>query len=416
VSRGLPAWGLLLLGCGVGCRGGAAGDPSPFVGSWAFVGDAMIKVTGISSEPVAGRRIKITATSTGLELDVGCQCLIPMTIDGDHARSVTSPAPSCTLLVHGYLGVASINEWTLDVEGAELVTRAKGNVDANCTAQFEIQPSRLVKGPDILPHCGGDDAVGVLYYSPFPDTVAEAHCPVGAQMEPVDLYMDAEDIDGCTATLGDLGEPLWTEPESPKTLPGCPLLGSGTWLYLCRVDGKLFTNPPVDPRGGDAGYAVLSLGSRCPAGSLPVVRHLSDEGTCDRSRSPALSIAPNAIANPGGPHSVGCTGTQGQETGADFTDLHFCLFEPGPPAEPGAPAAAFPDLGFPYAVFHDFDGPQPPWVISKRWMLNDDETTLNQDSYDPAEGPATDGLRSMVEAWQGPNGHLGTLFEIARVR
>jgi hypothetical protein len=39
---------------------------------------------------------------------------------------------------------------------------------------------------------------------------------------------------------------------------------------------------------------------------------------------------------------------------------------------------AFPDIGFPYAVFHRLAGAQPPWVMEKSWQLSDDENDQSQ--------------------------------------
>ena len=67
-----------------------------------------------------------------------------------------------------------------------------------------------------------------------------------------------------------------------------------------------------------------------------------------------------------GPNRVGTI------KGDTFTVLLFCFFRW---AESAADTmAGFPDLGFPYAVFHDFDGPQPTWVNLKRYMYSHNET------------------------------------------
>jgi hypothetical protein len=67
---------------------------------------------------------------------------------------------------------------------------------------------------------------------------------------------------------------------------------------------------------------------------------------------------------------------------------------------------SFPNLGGAYGVFHDFEGFQPSWVISKRWAYSDDEDSANNNSSSPS---SADFSRII---------HVGsnTRFDIARVR
>ena len=74
--------------------------------------------------------------------------------------------------------------------------------------------------------------------------------------------------------------------------------------------------------------------------------------------------------------------------------------------------AAFPDLGFRYAVFHRFTGEQPPWVIAKRWQYSDDEDGQNGvDAYVPRDGPMTREFGQVIE-----NPNFNTYFDYAWVR
>ena len=73
----------------------------------------------------------------------------------------------------------------------------------------------------------------------------------------------------------------------------------------------------------------------------------------------------------------------------------------------------FRDLGFPYAVFHDFDGPQPAWVTLKRWVYSSDELDTNRNSVSSPTGDdvAVSQFQAAVET---PN--HATTFDIAWVR
>ena len=99
-----------------------------------------------------------------------------------------------------------------------------------------------------------------------------------------------------------------------------------------------------------------------------------------------------------------------------FTELEFCLFR-----EAGAGTdvqSAFPDLGFHYGVFHDFEGFQPPWVVAKFWRRSDDEGSSAPNSYTHrgpdgprSEGAEVDALKRMVEDAPGND----TVFDLTLV-
>ena len=253
---------------------------------------------------------------------------------------------------------------------------------------------------DFTPHCGGPTAVGVIPYVVYDGSPNQGRCPIGAGMEGVELYLDTEDTMGCTVGTASDGEPNWVYPEAVKDPDPCRRPNpQNLRLPYCRVDGDLFTAAA----GPGAAYAVLKLGDQCPQGSREVTKHIDNEDS-----PPDVSyvsrgigaIAPNVVVN--------------SDLGT-YTLMHFCLFPGTPSGE--SEGHAFPDVGLPYAVFHDFDGVQPGWVISKGWLLGDDESDhVNLDSYEPSSGEDTDSLRTMIETATRSDGHTATVFDIARVR
>jgi len=72
---------------------------------------------------------------------------------------------------------------------------------------------------------------------------------------------------------------------------------------------------------------------------------------------------------------------------------------------------SFPLLGgLKYAVFHDYDlSPQQTWVVSKKFILSDDEDNNNENSRNPATGAYANALAAMIE------GTTDTYIELARV-
>jgi hypothetical protein len=77
--------------------------------------------------------------------------------------------------------------------------------------------------------------------------------------------------------------------------------------------------------------------------------------------------------------------------------------------------SAFPDLGFPYAVFHSYLDEQPPWVIAKRWQYSLDENGRNnKDAYLGSDPALKDEFTHIIENAVG--GQYSTYFDVARVR
>jgi hypothetical protein len=389
---------LLMAACDQAPRPG----PSAFVGTWGFIGaESELLVTGLGSLPLAGVVIRVTDGPSGLEMDLGCRCRVAMAVDGGRLHSLASAEQVCSLTLPVAQFEAKAESWTFDLVDDALETHAQG-VATSLAEQFTTQFSAsgtLHKRPDREPHCGGRNAVGVVPYFSMLSLPMEDMCPIGVGMDGRAIYMDGEDTGGCSAATGDSGEPLWVHPGTAKgPLPCPPVRDMGTRLTFCRVDGTVFSPFPVDEGQEGASYALLKLGDECPPGSVEVVKHISNERSDNRSRSVG-SIAPNQVR---------------AEPDANFTELHFCLFRPRP-AEEGV-QRTFIDLGVPYAVFHDFDGFQPSWVMSKRWLLNESDAEGNDDHYDPPAGPDTEEIMDMVEHQVAADGRPRTYIDLARVR
>jgi hypothetical protein len=380
-------------------------DPGRLTGTWAFTDDAAIVVTcmnigGELTMPIGATPVHLRETQSGVELDFGCRCRLALTRDG----TLTSAPQSCKLMIRGlgdrpYHVDATILSWTTRPDGASpdtLYASASGDdfvtaIDADdlmCGFRLEGQ---LTRTESLRPSCGEDrTAVGVYTVGP--------PCPLGAGTDGVVIDMGDDLTTGCTAVAGDLGEPSNPPPEAVKSPPPCVPGGakrSTTRLSFCRVDGQLF-KPFI---GNQAfAYAVLKLGQQCPPGAVDVIKDINNDDAA-RQNGALGDLGPN------------------QSHGA-ATQLHFCVF----PAvdDPNVDTlSSFPNLGFVYGVFHDFEGFQPPWVRAKHWKLSDDESggTLNEYSLldGSREGAAIDLLKRMVEDVP-PTSRNDTMFDFAVVR
>ena len=141
-------------------------------------------------------------------------------------------------------------------------------------------------------------------------------------------------------------------------------------------------------------FAVLKLGNHCPNGSDDINKLIDNEDDVDGN----FSTQRGAQARTGwATHQVRSTAT-----------LEFCYFR-----HDGASMTAFPDLGFRYAVFHQFTGEQPPWVLAKSWLFSNDEHQGQQkNQYMPPDAPFTTEFEQVIE---NP-GNNTTYFDIAWVR
>jgi len=431
---------LVAAACG---SGATSAVPSELLGTWTFGADPsnLISLSTVplrcdGSDPklnafikgsLAGVAVRVTRSKAGLDLEVGCRCHVQMKVSGHHATALTNPQQTCELVTNSYQVSCTISDWEIDLDpaGPTLTLTACGNANA---IRYEprlgmITPiptgftigGTLAPVPDRVSHCGDDDsAVGVVPY--FAGGLGE--CPIGAGFEGVEIFMFDEEEPTCASSSGVAGEPAWVYPDAAKEPPpSCPTNVQFTPLLFCRVDSRLFS---AATSGGPAyDYAVLNLSGKgtCPNGSEPVMRHISNEDTDDRSFYAGHPDPNRVVVDP---------------TLGEFTELHFCVFRAASSASGGDAGAAagadpFPDLGFPYAVFHDFDGFQPPWVIRKSWLLSADEVPRNDDYYCHDPGPATESLAAMVEGdrvlvtntCQAPIrtvDHATTVFDLARVR
>jgi hypothetical protein len=215
-------------------------------------------------------------------------------------------------------------------------------------------------------------------------------CPAGSEY--VRIRMDDEDDDNNT---------FWNEWQLPQagrdvTTGRClsGSLGLGLWgdlgtgcnttMGFCKVDGKKFRPITSDVNQTYQFYAVLKLGQYCPNGSIEFSRLIDNEDD-DNNNSYSGPTAPNLVNG--------------------NTRLYFCMFRTG-----STKMTAFPSLGVPYAVFHDYDGIQPPWVIKKRYARSDDEDDDNATRTTPDTTSAFFDFDKIV------GGSVNTMFDMARVK
>jgi hypothetical protein len=148
-------------------------------------------------------------------------------------------------------------------------------------------------------------------------------------------------------------------------------------------------------------YAVLKLGSVCPNGSVEVSK------TIDNEDDPGPIVSTD-LGDPG-PNRV-----ESRPGLGTITVLAFCYFRGA--ASPDAVMAGFPDLGFPYAVFHAYAGEQPPWVMVKQWIYsNDEDNQMGVNRYDSIDAAAKTEFQRVIEN-PPENSQANTYFNLARVR
>jgi hypothetical protein len=253
----------------------------------------------------------------------------------------------------------------------------------------------LVRASTRSVSCGDErTAVGVLPYAAR-DTI---DCPFGAGAEDLRIAMADEEQTPCSDATGSRGEGYWVLPDDPPRGPPVCTGAHATTLTFCRVDGALFKSltTALSP---EEYYAVLKLGNVCPNGSVEF------DKTIDNEDQPGVAGG-NSYLGQLGPNEVHNDAVLGT-----ITKLAFCYFRGA--ATPEATMSAFPDLGFPYAVFHAYAGTQPPWVIVKRWIYSHDERDqLGVDRYEPADDPIRPEFENVIENPQSKN----TVFNLARVR
>jgi len=385
---------------------------SPFIGTWTFHPDAhLVASCGGDQpllEPLGGATVAISAGADGsaeLFFDLGCHCHLPLAVSPSDPAVATLVAPAPCELVLGLVHVTTeVQKLTLTLTAGDapaldvdlLAGQAVGDVMCDSTSVT----TTLLASSRIPADCGPEStALGILAYQPngFGD------CPLGAGRDSVQIRLFNEIDTSCSEGSGSRGEAFWVLPQTGKYEPSCvpsspSLPGGHVRLPFCRVDGRSFKALTADPAATDQFYALLKLGDApCPASSVEMVRKIDDEDDLgDAMAWTALGhLGPNQTA-----------------TAADSTTtLHFCFFRWAAAGE--ETMAAFPDLGFPYAVFHDFDGPQPSWVTLKRWVYSSDEDSTNRSGLtSPTNDEVAVGqFQAVIER---PN--HATTFDIARVR
>jgi len=389
---------------GIHSARGAGTDVSGFVGVWTFQGGSQIQAMcpslGAVVEQLRGTRVSIyPGTSTDLVFDIGCRCTLGLDVTGNDATLAgTQP---CLVIPRGLQLSGDISALTLvrSMDGTLTVTLAAANAalqsaTASCDLSALSGSGTLARTGSGVVTCGDPStAVGVMPY--LADGTTD--CPYGAGAEALRITMHDEDQPACSDSTGSRGEGRWVLPDDARQGPPVCTGSHTTVLDFCRVDGRLF-QPLTTGSDPAQFYAVLKLGSVCPAGSIQVRK------TIDNEDEPA-SADPSGSLGDLGPNEV-----HGAPPGT-LTKLSFCYFRAAP--SPDAVMAGFPDLGFPYAVYHRYAGEQPPWVMMKRWLYSNDED--NQPSgvneYDSPDLSILPEFQGVIEDRQ-----RNTVFDLARVR
>ncbi len=393
---------------------GAAPDPLPFVGTWTGGAGAKLVVTckGIPlEEGLVGKTVAVRPGDTSdLTYDLGCRCHLPLMISPLDPTLATLVGPTpCRFVFGPYDITTNVEAMTLrlDTTGQVLDVDIQSGVTSAPPLECESSSitAKLSMTSPTPADCGPDaTSIGVV---PYTTTAAGVmNCPFGAGREGLGIELhDEDDLHCMTSGSGGNGEGLWSLPQTSKydvaCVPRDPVLWPTrpyTYLPFCRIDGRAFKPLTTDPSATRQFYAVLKMGDDgqpCPNGAVEMIKRLDTED--DDNVSQALGyIGPNVV---------------GKEPGNTSAELHFCYFRAA--ATAADTMTAFPDLGFPYAIFHDFDGPQPPWVTIKRWALSHNEAGTNGNSLTavPPDPTAEDQFDSIIEP-----GTSSTYFELARVR
>lgn len=179
----------------------------------------------------------------------------------------------------------------------------------------------------LFPQAGAND-VGIIPQS-------SAGCPVGSEY--ITMSMDGEDNGSTGSVQG------WTGDIS--------YYPTGNSFGFCRVDGNQFDNHFQN------NYAVLQLGSSCPAGSVSIQRLFDNENINNKNGSSG-NTSPNTSFY------------YNQVNGTHDTLMNFCFFYA---AFQGM--QSFPEFHVPYGVFA---APASAWLATGV-VRSDDEDKKNQD-------------------------------------
>jgi hypothetical protein len=402
-----------VTGCGSDANRGSE-HLRQFIGRWTYRDGLVSGRCGLGDDQIShelkGIEVRIArGTDSDLEVSTGTSCSMKLDVDGLIARA--RPGQNCTVHIED-----ATSEITYDTFVLELASSQQLSNSAVGRSQLTIEEVSLECAPfgvdgtlerkaslGAEPYEAPADAkyyVGIL---PYPD---HEHCLTGPGRDPVFFSMDDENDTSCTYWMGRFSIGRWVPPAMTKyPIPqDCRSENSGTWLSFCRmrVEDDTFRPLTTDPEKSHEFYAVLKFGERCPRHSLEISKKIDNEDTDNQNRaSSARLLFPNVVT----------TGVLGSDT-----RLFFCYFRTAPTE--AETMRQFPDLGFSYAVFHDFDGSQPSWVVSKSWRYSDDENKGTANSYYPdARSVEVSQFKEIIEntaatVSEGPN----TYFDQARVR
>ena len=403
---------LVAAALGIDAAHGTGVDVTPFVGNWTFESGSRVQVlcSGLSISTDVQYSVSVSAgTSSDLEFHLACHCTLPLNIVGAQAR-LAAPTPCSFLMVSTQI-VTTVTDLTFDLSSpvpSVIITGTDGEGLARpptipgtgLCSSFGI--SGTVHRDSTTPgDCGPDDtAVGIL-----PSwTDGNIDCGIGVGREGVDILLNSNNSLACLSETGARGEGKWVLPQAERYDQVCKAVSATATstpnlvdLPFCRVDGNQFKPMTTDPTATDQFYAVLMMGTRCPNGSVEVVWQLDTPDVNDAS-----SCAGAAPDTPCGPNQAVNLGA-----GASTFFMHFCFFRSA--ASEDGVMTSFPEVGKAYAVFHDFGGGQPPWVILKRWLYSQHGMG---NRLSGADAGANRQFSTLVEE----TSDHGIYFEMARVR
>lgn len=391
-------------------------DLLPFLGVWTYEMDAegnlpAIGGCGVPPEPLEGVSPALV-DDAGLKLVMGPGCRLSFDVR-DGIAELQTPDQTCDLSLGLTTASGSFSSFMIEpIDEDHLRTTAQGGGDIFVDdlpiplACDGVALSGQLRKQGPPPAAFPEYAVGVVAAA----ATAPAFCPSGWNRAPVTIRMDDEDDSRCGAESDDRHEGTWLLPSARKYPNECQIKRDLTQLDICRatVDEDAFRPLTTDPSAVEHFYATLAFDDQCPRGATRITKIIANEETDnDSMTSVPTPLRPAFFA----PNSI----TTNAELKSS-TQLVFCYFQW---AETDADTMdAFPDLGFPYAVFHDFEGRQPGWVLRKRWQLSDDANaqgtpgTANRYVPSPETRVVVRDFQAIIEDTSGFN----TYFDMARVR
>jgi len=204
-------------------------------------------------------------------------------------------------------------------------------------------------------------------------------CPAGS--DEIVIRMDDEDDGNASTRTGFVG----------KTNAG--ETSTATRFYFCKVDGTLFKPFSTAANAAEQrdDYAVLKLGTTCPAGTQEFSRHFDNEDSDNRNFATGV-ISPNVVNQD--------------------TTLNFCLFRYA--ATGVATMSAFPNLGsgFRYGVFGPSDFNRGALAFGT--IRSDDEDSGNTSTY-TVPTDALSAAKRIIEPDSSVS-HGATLLRVIRAR